>query len=163
MITPDIVIEHEGWKDFDIESITAQCLSSLDKERPPKWRAGEVTLLFTGNEEVHTLNRDWRGKDQPTNVLSFPADTLPLPDGIPQPLGDIALALETCLGEAKEKQLPPESHLSHLILHGILHLLGYDHISETEAVEMETLERRLLARLGIGDPYGSAEDGESDA
>lgn len=163
MISPDISIENEGWLKFDIETIVSACLSSLEAEALDGMRPGEVVLLFTDNDAVHELNREWRGKDKPTNVLSFPAEDFPVPEGEAAPLGDIALALETCLSEADEKDISPEAHLSHLILHGILHLLGYDHISDSDAAEMEDLERRLLARIGIADPYGSAADGESDA
>lgn len=119
-----------------------------------------ASLLFTSDEEVHVLNREWRGKDKPTNVLSFPMlerdDLLDLgPDGPPEMLGDIALAYETCAREAAEKGLPTRDHASHLIVHGLLHLAGHDHeISEADAEAMEALERKALALLGISNPYG---------
>lgn len=118
-----------------------------------------ASLLFTSNEEVHALNREWRGKDKPTNVLSFPmlerADLLDLaPEGPPEMLGDIALAYETCTREAAEKGISTEDHASHLIIHGLLHLAGHDHeISPEDADAMEALETKALALLGIADPY----------
>lgn len=121
-----------------------------------------ASLLFTSDEEVHALNREWRGKDKPTNVLSFPMlereDLLDLlPEGPPEMLGDIALAFETCAREATEKGVPIEDHAAHLIVHGLLHLAGHDHeISEADADAMEALETKTLAILGISDPYGAA-------
>ncbi len=119
-----------------------------------------ISLLFADDGEVHTLNREWRGKDKPTNVLSFPmlerAELLELsPDGPPELLGDIALALETCGREAAEKGISLEDHAAHLIIHGLLHLAGHDHeISPQDATAMETLEIKALAQIGIADPYG---------
>ena len=119
-----------------------------------------ASILFATDEEVHELNREWRGKDKPTNVLSFPmlerADLLALtPDGPPVLLGDIALAHETCAREAAEKGIPLEHHAAHLIVHGLLHLAGYDHeLGEAQAIEMEALETKALAIMGIADPYG---------
>lgn len=118
-----------------------------------------ASLLFTSDEEVHALNREWRGKDKPTNVLSFPmlerGDLLDLgPEGPPEMLGDIALAYETCAREAAEKGISTEAHASHLIIHGLLHLAGHDHeISPADADAMEALETKALALLGIADPY----------
>lgn len=119
-----------------------------------------ASLLFANDAEVHALNREWRGKDKPTNVLSFPmlerADLLDLPPaGPPELLGDIALALETCAREAADKGLALEHHAAHLIVHGLLHLAGHDHeISAEDARAMEILEIKALAQLGIADPYG---------
>lgn len=120
----------------------------------------EASLLFTGDAEVHRLNREWRQRDRPTNVLSFPmldpADlNEPGQDGPPQLLGDIALAHETCAREATEKGVRLEHHAAHLIIHGLLHLAGHDHVdSDRQAEEMEALEIAALAKLGIADPYG---------
>jgi len=119
-----------------------------------------ASLLFTTDAEVHVLNREWRAKDKPTNVLSFPmlerADLLDLaPDGPPEMLGDLALACETCTREAAEKGVPVEHHATHLIVHGLLHLAGHDHeTGDAEAEAMEALETKALAILGIPDPYG---------
>ncbi|MFN3989040.1 MAG: rRNA maturation RNase YbeY [Erythrobacter sp.] len=120
-----------------------------------------VSILFTSDEEVHTLNRDWRGRDKPTNVLSFPMlERRELEglgsDGSPVMLGDIALAYATCAREAAEKGVPLEHHAAHLIVHGLLHLAGHDHeTSDAEAEAMEALEIAILAKLGIPDPYGA--------
>lgn len=119
-----------------------------------------VSVLFTCDAEVHTLNREWRQRDKPTNVLSFPMlereELLDLEqDGPPVMLGDIALAHETCAREAAEKGVSLEHHAAHLIVHGLLHLAGHDHVhSDAEAEAMEALEIAALAKLGIPDPYG---------
>ncbi|MEM9302044.1 MAG: rRNA maturation RNase YbeY [Pseudomonadota bacterium] len=114
--------------------------------------AAHVDVRVVDAEEMQSLNRDFRGKDRPTNVLSFPADAdLPLPG--PPLLGDIALCAPVIAREAAEQGKPPEDHWAHLVIHGILHLRGFDHISDSEAEEMESLERCLLEKLGIPDPY----------
>lgn len=119
----------------------------------------ETSLLFTSNEEVHALNKEWRERDKPTNVLSFPmmerSELLALaPDGPPEMLGDLALAHETCVREAAEKGISADHHTAHLIVHGLLHLAGYDHeTSDDDAEKMEALEVQILAKLGIPDPY----------
>lgn len=120
-----------------------------------------ASLLFTSDAEVHTLNREWRTRDKPTNVLSFPMlerEELEglAQDGPPVMLGDIALAYETCAREAAEKGVSLEAHATHLIVHGLLHLAGHDHVESDEQAEaMEALETRILAKLGIADPYGA--------
>ena len=163
MISFDISVEDGGWEEFELETILMKCASSLSDTLGKDLPRGEVSVLFADDAAVQALNRDWRGKDKPTNVLSFPAEDFPEIEGLSPPLGDIALAFETCQREAVEKEIPVSEHLTHLILHGILHLLGYDHIEDEEATEMEDLERQLLAHIGIADPYGPADDGESDA
>lgn len=119
----------------------------------------EVAVRLTDDEEIQRLNRDFRGKDKPTNVLSFPmhepddiSDVLGS-EGMDVLLGDIAVALETVLREAEEKSIRMEDHVMHLVVHGTLHLLGMDHQHDAEANAMEDLETRILARLGIADPY----------
>ena len=112
----------------------------------------EISLLLTDDAGIRELNRDWRDKDKPTNVLSFPAPVVPGIPG-PRPLGDIAVAYETVAREAEEERKTFEDHLTHLLVHGLLHLLGYDHELEAEAEIMEGLEVRALASLGIADPY----------
>ncbi len=120
-----------------------------------------VSLLFTNDAEVHTLNREWRDRDKPTNVLSFPMlardDLLALSDeGPPEMLGDLALAHETCAREAADKGISVEHHTAHLITHGLLHLAGYDHeTSDEDADTMESLEIAILAKMGIADPYAT--------
>ena len=119
----------------------------------------EVAVRLTDDAEVHTLNRDFRGKDKPTNVLSFPQVQHDLLEGLANSddgeilLGDIVLARETCVREAEEKGISIVDHATHLIVHGALHLVGYDHETEAEGDEMEALETRILARLAIPDPY----------
>ena len=120
-----------------------------------------ASLLFTSDDEIHTLNREWRQRDKPTNVLSFPmlerGELLALAgDGPPVLLGDIALAHETCAREAAEKGVPLADHAAHLIIHGLLHLAGHDHETSAEDAEaMEALEVKALAILGVADPYGA--------
>jgi probable rRNA maturation factor len=122
-----------------------------------------VSLVFTDDAELQALNHLWRGKDKPTNVLSFPmlerAALLALsPEGPPELLGDIALAHETCTREAAEKGVALEAHAAHLIVHGLLHLAGHDHeISPADASAMEELETKALASMGIADPYCDCE------
>lgn len=113
----------------------------------------ELSLVFTDDAHIRTLNADWRGKDKPTNVLSFPA--FPVAPGVPLPplLGDIVLAAETVRREAELEGKPLDHHISHLVVHGLLHLIGHDHETDAEAEAMEELERRALARLAIPDPY----------
>jgi probable rRNA maturation factor len=119
-------------------------------------RVAELFVRLTSDSEVHALNAQWRGKDKPTNVLSFPlaepAD-LQASDGPGLLLGDVVMAAGVCRAEAQEKSLPLESHATHLVVHGTLHLLGYDHHDDAQAADMEQREIRALARLGIGDPY----------
>lgn len=118
-----------------------------------------ASLLFTTDREIHGLNREWRGRDKPTNVLSFPMLARPEllglgQDGPPVLLGDVALAYETCAKEAHERGLALGDHAAHLVVHGLLHLAGHDHdISESDAAAMEALETKALARMGIADPY----------
>ncbi|MBK6800801.1 rRNA maturation RNase YbeY [Novosphingobium sp.] len=157
----EISIEAEWPTPPDWEALAeraAQALVGLAPELAnPRLSA---SLLFTGDAEVHALNREWRGKDKPTNVLSFPMlereELLDLPaEGPPELLGDIALALQTCAQEAQAKGLPLEHHAAHLIVHGLLHLAGHDHeISPEDARAMEIVEIKALALLGIADPYG---------
>jgi probable rRNA maturation factor len=118
-----------------------------------------ASLLLTSDAEVHALNREWRGRDKPTNVLSFPmlsrADLLAIADdGRPALLGDVALAYETCAREATERDVSLADHAAHLAIHGLLHLAGHDHeLSDADAAAMEALETKALARMGIADPY----------
>jgi probable rRNA maturation factor len=114
----------------------------------------EISLLFTDDAEIRRLNRDYRGKNQPTNVLSFPQNPA-LSGGL---LGDVVLAAETVASEAALAEKPLEHHVAHLIVHGFLHLLGYHHEGEEEAEMMEALERAALSRMGIPDPYAAAPD-----
>jgi probable rRNA maturation factor len=115
--------------------------------------ASELGVIFSDDGRVRALNAAWRGKDMATNVLSFPASGRGRGEPLPPLLGDIVLAFETVAAEAKLEGRPLEHHIAHLVLHGLLHLLGHDHVNEAEAEKMELLERRALARLAIPDPY----------
>ena len=119
----------------------------------------ELAVMLTDDAGIRTLNLNWRGIDQPTNVLSFPA--LPpgpvSPDDAPRMLGDVAIAYQTTRKEADDEQKPFDHHLSHLAVHGFLHLIGYDHEKDDDAEAMETLEQEILAQLGIPDPYADRE------
>jgi probable rRNA maturation factor len=115
--------------------------------------AVEVCLVLSDDDEMRQLNRRWRGKDAPTNVLSFPT-------GETRMLGDVVLAFETVVREAEEGDRPFVHHFRHLIVHGVLHLLGYDHEAESDAVRMENHERRILTEFGVPDPYRTANGGD---
>jgi probable rRNA maturation factor len=118
----------------------------------------ELSLVFANDAMIQSLNAQWRGKDQPTNVLSFPAFPLKPGANLPPLLGDIVLARETVAREALAEDKPFDNHVGHLLLHGFLHLLGYDHETEAEAFAMQTLETRILASLAIPDPYAVIAD-----
>jgi probable rRNA maturation factor len=115
----------------------------------------ELAIMLTDDDGIRTLNKNWRGIDKPTNVLSFPAlqPVGPRDEDAPRMLGDIAIAYQTTRTEADAEHKPFENHLSHLAVHGFLHLVGYDHEKDGDADIMEDLERKILARLGIPDPY----------
>ncbi|ESY65749.1 MULTISPECIES: rRNA maturation RNase YbeY [Mesorhizobium] len=113
----------------------------------------ELSIVFSDDAHIRTLNADWRGKDKPTNVLSFPAFPHVKDGPLPPMLGDIVLAAETVAREAALEDKPLENHITHLVIHGLLHLMGYDHETDTEAEAMEAVERAALARLAIPDPY----------
>lgn len=113
----------------------------------------ELSLVFTDDASIREINAEWRSQDKPTNVLSFPAFPLE-PGGMPGPmLGDIIIARETVEREAVELEKSFDDHLTHLMVHGLLHLFGYDHMNDAEAEIMEGLETRILANLGLSDPY----------
>jgi len=121
----------------------------------------ELAVMLTDDAGIRTLNRNWRGIDKPTNVLSFPAlqpSGARGPADPPRMLGDIAIGYETTRKEAGEEQKPFDHHLSHLAIHGFLHLIGYDHEKDEQAETMEELEREILSQLGIPDPYAERKD-----
>ncbi len=123
-------------------------------------KASEVSLRIVGAREGRALNRRYRGRDYATNVLSFPVE---LPDGIESPLlGDIVICAPVVAGEAREQGKAVRDHYAHLTVHGVLHLLGFDHQNERDAAKMETLETRVLARLGVNDPYQNEAEIEND-
>lgn len=155
-------IEIDGWpEDKDWTTLTERAHEAVAGVEPALGNPRLIaSVLFTVDGQVHDLNREWRGKDKPTNVLSFPMlgrdDLVALSEsGPPEMLGDIALAFETCQCEAAEKGLGLEAHTAHLLIHGMLHLAGHDHVdSDEHATAMEKLEIEALAKLGIADPYG---------
>jgi probable rRNA maturation factor len=156
----DIAIE-EPWPAGEWQALANRAVAAIEAVAPELAGARlSADLLLTCDREVHALNREWRARDKPTNVLSFPMLTREElaaleGDGPPVMLGDIALAHETCAREAGDKGISLEHHAAHLIVHGLLHLAGYDHdISPDEAEAMEALETKALAICGIADPYG---------
>ncbi|MBB4101599.1 rRNA maturation RNase YbeY [Allorhizobium borbori] len=155
-----VSVEDAGWPDEAIlEAAAARILGAAARYlaetegQPFPAHPVEVSLLFTGDEDVQEINAEWRGQDKPTNVLSFPA--MPIqPSDMPGPmLGDIVVARETVEREAVALEKTFDEHLTHLLVHGFLHLFGYDHMTAEEAEEMEGLETRILAGLGLSDPY----------
>ena len=154
-----------GWDRLVRSAAEAAIAESAFPQLATLERAVELSVRLTGNEEVQALNAQWRGKDKATNVLSFPQlEPAQLErigsDGPEVMLGDLVLARDLCEDEAEAKRIPLKDHASHLIVHGTLHLLGYDHQDDSSAGDMEDRERRALARLGIPDPYEGASDGD---
>lgn len=155
----ELSIAWDGWsKDRDSAAAMARAAvaatAAVLGDAAPD--AGDICLLLADAERVRALNRDWRGRDRATNVLSFPAGEPARADGPPAFLGDIALAREVVVAEAAAQGKSLDQHFTHLVVHGVLHLLGYDHETDADASIMEDLERRVLARLGIADPYAEA-------
>ncbi len=160
-----VEVRHDGWRnaieDVDgfanvlvstvIGVMTREALLTQSMTASPI----ECSIVFAEDAFVQKLNAEYRGKNSPTNVLSFPAKTPSLPPGAPRQLGDVVLAYETTCREAESQGKTTSDHVSHLLVHGLLHLLGYDHVEEEEAVFMERLETGVLAELGIADPYRS--------
>ncbi|TWF53106.1 rRNA maturation RNase YbeY [Neorhizobium alkalisoli] len=155
-----ISVEDEGWpQEPALEALSLKVLGAAaaflakNEDQPFPKMAPEVSLVFTNDAAIKEINAEWRGKDKPTNVLSFPAFPLE-PGGMPGPmLGDIVVARETVEREAVDLDKTFDDHLTHLLVHGFLHLFGYDHIETEEAEEMEALETSILAELGLSDPY----------
>jgi probable rRNA maturation factor len=151
-VETDVIVTAPAWEaieDLDAlaATVVAQCVRT-SKARLAK--SCEICVNFCDDAAIRALNAQWRGKDQPTNVLSFPT-----PGALSKKplLGDVAIAFETVRREAIEQEKPFLDHVRHMIIHGFLHLIGYDHEASDEAEEMEALERRIAAALGIGDPY----------
>jgi len=160
----EVLIEDPRWGDLGLAAIAQRAVAAALAHLPPApW---EVSLLACGDTRIAALNADFRGKPQPTNVLSWPGaergsttpGTAPAPPA-PQDteLGDLAIAYDTCLAEAQAAGLALGDHVTHLLVHGTLHLLGYDHEHEADGDLMEAEETRILAGLGIADPYVDAE------
>lgn len=159
----DVVIEDARWSAVGLEALAgraaAAALDLLDLD-PTRW---EISVLGCDDARIGALNAQFRGRPQPTNVLSWPSEdrAAEIPGARPEPpdpgagpeLGDIAIAWETCAREAAELDRPFADHVTHLIVHAVLHLLGYDHIRGQDATLMEATEVVILGKLGVGDPY----------
>jgi probable rRNA maturation factor len=150
----------QGWEALATRAVDEAVRATPHLELATSDAMVEVSVRLTSDEEVHALNRQYRGKDKPTNVLSFPMVQPDLLQTVSRNsddgellLGDIVLAHGVCVAEAAEKGVSLEAHATHLIVHGVLHLLGYDHQGSAEADEMESLERGIMAQLGLHDPY----------
>lgn len=158
-------IESPAWGDLDVAALAERAAAAALEHVALDPEICEICLLATDDAAVAALNAQYRGKAQPTNVLSWPAQDLAAgPDGAPPAppradafgdiaLGDIALAHETCAREAAAAGKPLADHVTHLIVHGVLHLLGYDHVRDADATLMEGLEAAILGNLGLDDPY----------
>jgi probable rRNA maturation factor len=149
----DILVEDENWSAIpDLDAVIHRAISAVCAVEAAR---GAVSVLLADDATIRDLNARFRGKDSPTNVLSFPASSMP---GEVEPAqGDIALAFGTCAREAEEAGKPLAAHLSHLVVHAMLHLVGYDHETDQEAEGMEARETAILATLGIADPYAGTE------
>lgn len=150
----DMAINAEGWQNEEtlrrlVDSVLQATLQELGFNNIDS----ELSLVFTNDADIREINAKWRHIDKPTNVLSFPAFALQPGQEPGEVLGDIVIARETVEREAAEEDKSFDDHLSHLVVHGLLHLMGYDHQNDEEAEQMETLERKILASLGISDPY----------
>jgi len=159
----EIIFETNSWEDAEsgIESVILSAalagFAAGQEALPALKKAADIsmTVICTDDSAMHELNRTHRGKDQPTNVLSFPMLTADedIPAGIPVLLGDVILGFETMCREAGEQEKQLAAHTAHLVVHGVLHLLGYDHIEDQEAEKMEQLESDILMKLGYANPY----------
>ncbi|CZT33999.1 rRNA maturation RNase YbeY [Rhizobium sp. 9140] len=156
--------EEGGWPDEAmLEASSTRILEhaaaflAREEGQPFPTTPPELSLVFTSDAEIRSINAEWRSQDKPTNVLSFPAFPV-VPGGMPGPmLGDIVLAWETLVRESEDLGKPFDDHLTHLLVHGFLHLFGYDHLETEEAEQMEQLETRILSGLGVSDPYGDSD------
>ena len=157
----EVLVVADCWQsEPDAEAVIHRAVAAAAEIVDAGIGEAELAVMLTDDAGIRTLNSNWRGIDKPTNVLSFPA--LPPtgpggPDDAPRMLGDIAIAYETTRQEADDEQKPFDHHLSHLAVHGFLHLIGYDHETDDDAEAMETLEHEILEQLGIPDPYADRE------
>lgn len=160
----DIVHESPLWAGLaDVDALVERAAdAAIAAGATPVAAQAELSVLLADDATLRTLNRDWRGFDKPTNVLSFPAAA---PEALADAAhcGDLALAFETLRAEADSEGKPLAHHLTHLVVHGVLHLLGYDHETAGDAAVMEAKETAILAGLGIPDPYGDASDMATEA
>jgi len=142
----DVIIEDDAWTMIDLQSLVAACHNASVQIEPALAR--DAVILFSNDNQLRILNLQFRGRDSATNVLSFPSD-----EPSPMSLGDIVIGFETVEREACDAGIALKDHTAHMIVHGLLHLVGYDHEVDTDAVKMETAEREILETLGIADPY----------
>ncbi|NPD16447.1 rRNA maturation RNase YbeY [Xinfangfangia sp. D13-10-4-6] len=162
----DCVFEDERWQSFGLEPMAERAARAVLAALGLGEAGFAISLLACDDARIAGLNTEFRGKAKATNVLSWPSDErgaeeigglpdLPEPGDAddPEELGDIAIAYETCMAEAAGQGKPPQDHVMHLLIHGMLHLFGYDHIEDADAQLMEGLETRILAGMGISDPY----------
>jgi len=162
----DTVIEDDRWGPLGLTTAAERAAQAVLADLGLTPQGFEIVVMGCDDARIAALNGSFRDKDKPTNVLSWPSDergsdvpgqppALPEPGSPddPEPLGDIAIAVETCLREAAEQGKPVADHVTHLLVHAILHLLGYDHIDDSDAALMEGVETRILAGMGIADPY----------
>ena len=166
----EVLIVSDCWQsEPDAEAVIQRAVATaaeiVDASLDVDLGEAELAVMLTDDAGIRTLNANWRGIDRPTNVLSFPA--LPPtggrgPDDAPRMLGDIAIAYQTTRAEADDEQKPFDHHLSHLAVHGFLHLIGYDHEKDDDAKAMEILETEILAQLGIPDPYADRDRMDRD-
>jgi probable rRNA maturation factor len=153
----EVLVTAECWQtEPDAEAVIHRAIEAAADIADADVADAELAIMLTDDAGIRTLNANWRGMDKPTNVLSFPAlqpEGNSGEDDAPRMLGDIAIAYETTRREADDEQKPFDHHLSHLAVHGFLHLIGYDHENDDDAEDMESLEREILGSLGIPDPY----------
>ncbi len=151
-----IDIADDAWSGVaDLEQLTERAIGAALVHAEADMNV-EISVLFASDAEAARLNTEWRQKTYAPNILSFPASqTQDVPEGEPKPLGDLILAVGTVTREAEDQGKPLTSHLTHLIVHGTLHLLGFDHVEERDARRMETAEIAILAGLGVKDPYNA--------
>jgi probable rRNA maturation factor len=157
----EVLVVADGWQaEPDAEAVIHRAIATAAEIVDADLGEAELAVMLTDDAGMRTLNSNWRGIDKPTNVLSFPALPPAGPrggDNAPRMLGDIAISYETTRNEADDEQKPFDHHLSHLAVHGFLHLIGYDHEKDDDAEAMEALEQEILAQLGIPDPYAERE------
>ena len=154
-MTVSIEVEDDAWRSLgNLETLACRAVGAVLAASGLDAEGCEIAVLFTDDASIAAINAEWRSKNRPTNVLSFPApDDMPVPAGEPRPLGDLVLAHGVISREAAEQGKTLHDHTAHLIVHGTLHLLGHDHEDDLEAEEMEALETGILKGLGISDPY----------
>jgi probable rRNA maturation factor len=162
-VAVSVIVEHDAWREVIAEPMpllrraAAVAVAEVRRARRSRsTRTPVVAVALIDDRAMRKLNKTYRGKDKPTNVLSFPSGETADSKRARQSLGDVAIALGTVKREAKAQGKSISDHLTHLMVHAVLHLLGYDHEADPDAEEMEALERKALAALGIADPYGAA-------